>query len=754
MISSKATHLSRLLPIGLAILLPLLLMAGAAQAQTDGAYPKSALIQGIDGNFYGTTTQSGLLGHGTIFTITPAGSLSVLYAFTGGNDGSWPNALTWGKDGNFYGTTLLGGASGYGTIFKITPAGALTTLYTFTGGADGGSPGDLTLAVDGNLYGSTGPLYDQHGNEVAFGTVFKVSTLGKLSTLHTFLNDNNGASPTDLIQGFDGNFYGSATQGGANGVGTIFKISSTGKLTTLYTFTGGNDGNAPAAALTQGADGNLYGATPLVFNFYTLSVTSYGTVFKMTTRGALTTLYTFTGGADGGSPNGLIQDSVGNLYGSTGADYSTSASNGTLFKITLKGVLTTLYTFTGGADGSAPAAALVLGTDGNFYGTAGAAGTYGTGNVFKLGSAASHPLSILHSFSGLEVGPTMLLQGVDGNFYGSDQGHPLLGADTSNSGAIFKSTPSGQLSALYTFTGGDDGGLPGGLAQLPTGVFYGTTYLGGTSQGGTVFKLTSAGVLTTLHSFTGGLDGGNPAPALFLATDGNFYGATYSGGASGDGTIYKVTPSGKLTTLYSFSGAVDGSIPNGVFEDTDSNFYGTTRNGGANGAGTFFKMTPSGVLSTLYTFTGGSDGGQPQGLLTTKTGTLYGVTTAGGANGKGTVFVVTEKGKLTTLYSFTGGADGASPEAGLVFGANGNLYGTTYQGGAKGWGTVFEMTPAGVLTTLYSFGDTGDGALPTAALILASDHNFYGGATKGGVNQAGALFKLTPTGTFSPLSNF
>jgi uncharacterized repeat protein (TIGR03803 family) len=230
-------------------------------------------------------------------------------------------------------------------------------------------------------------------------------------------------------------------------------------------------------------------------------------------------------------------------------------------------------------------------------------------------------------------------------------------------------SPAETFKTLANFDGtnGDD---PEGLVQGTDGNFYGTTAGGGTGSG-TIFKITPGGVLTTLHSFNTS-DGSSPL-ALVQGTDGNFYGTTYvggdlscyDGGGYGCGTVFKVTASGKLTTLHSFDGT-DGSQPAAsLVQATDGNFYGTTINGGACILGTVFKITPSGELTTLYNFCGSSDGWGPGPLVQATDGNFYGTMYFGGASGLGTVFKITATGKLTTLHSFDG-TDGSNPRGALV----------------------------------------------------------------------------------------
>jgi len=405
--------------------------------------------------------------------------------------------------------------------------------------------------------------------------------------------------------------------------------------------------------------------------------------------------------------------------------------------VTSAQIVTTLASFDG-TDGAGPYASLIQATDGNFYGTTegGGAGDFGT--VFKISLAGT--LTTLYNFcfqSGCADGENPyagLVQGSDGNFYGTTHAGGANGV-----GTVFKITPAGTLTTLWSFCSYaqcEDGESPyAGLVQGSDGNFYGTTYEGGCvayfkhaclAEGeGTLFKITPSGTLTVLYSFcisTGCTDGANPyAAGLVQGSDGNFYGMTYAGGAYDNGTVFKITPSGTLTTLYSFcsqSGCLDGAYPiAGLVQASDGNFYGTTSAGGgssicAGGCGTIFRITPQGTLTTLHIFcpqSGCTDGEYPQaGLVQGSDGNFYGTTQEGGANKYGTVFKITAQGTLTTLYSVcaqTNCTDGADPLAGLTQAVNGTLYGTTTAGGGtSNDGTVFSLVSASI-RRVYPLGD-------------------------------------------------
>jgi len=356
-----------------------------------------------------------------------AQTLIPLYSFTGGNDGDNPIAgLVQASDGNLYGTTFEGGTNGYGAVFRITTNGVLTPLYSFTDGYDGADPhAGLMQASDGNLYGTT-----EDGGTNDEGVVFRITTNGIFTPLYSFTGGHDGANPRGgLLQASDRNLYGTTANGGTNFDGTVFRITTGGALTPLYSFTGSHDGNFPEATLVQASDGKLYGTT------YQGGTNNYGAVFRITTNGVLTPLYSFTNGSDGADPvAGLVQASDGNLYGTT--EVGGTNHDGAIFRITTNGIFTPLYSFTDGHDGAYPEAALVQANDGNLYGTAYEGGTNGYGVIFRI-------------------------------------------------------TTTGTLTSPYSFTDGHDGADPlAGLVQANNNNLYGTAPGGGTNFDGTVFEFT------------------------------------------------------------------------------------------------------------------------------------------------------------------------------------------------------------------------------------------------------------------------
>lgn len=368
-----------------------------------GAAPVAPLIRGPDGNLYGATAGGGAsfcsgaaIGCGVIFKLTSSGTYQILYTFCQSspcNDGAQPyGGLVQGNDGNFYGTTYTGGSMGGGTIFKITPDGVLTTLHEFCRGngcPDGSSPlAGLVVGADGNFYGTTSV-----GPGANWGSVFRITPSGDLTTLHAFSGPDGLEPFAAMILATDGNFYGTTWSGGASGVaGTIFKISPSGAFTSLYSFCqqGGAclDGYFIYAPLVQGADGDLYGTSYQGGNISCAQGIDRpcGTVFKITLSGSLTTVHTFNG-YDGAFPEaGLALGVDGNFYGTTteGGSY-TYCPNwgcGTVFRMTPGGAVTVLHSFNT-FDGTAPLAGLLPSADGTLYGTTWGGGSNGNGTVFS-----------------------------------------------------------------------------------------------------------------------------------------------------------------------------------------------------------------------------------------------------------------------------------------------------------------------------------------------------------------------------------
>jgi uncharacterized repeat protein (TIGR03803 family) len=294
------------------------------------------------------------------------------------------------------------------------------------------------------------------------------------------------------------------------------------------------------------------------------------------------------------------------------------------------------------------------------------------------------------------------------------------------------------------------------LAQGRDGNLYGTAPSGGTLGFGGVFKITPTGTYSVIYNFDGTAHGKTPRSGLTLGTDGNFYGTTLQGGLSNYGVIFKITPAGVLTVLHEFAYA-DGTNPYAPpIQGNDGSYYGTTSVGGT-GSGTVYKMTPSGTYTVLHTFTFSQGSTAYAPLIQGHDGNFYGTASSGGAGfGGGDVFKITPAGVLTVLYSFDT-THGSHPNSPLVQGNDSNFYGTTSSGGSLDGGVVFKLTPSKVLTVLHNFDAkpaSVDGKFPDGGLVLATDGSFYGLTDGGGTNGLGTLYKITSAGVYTVLYNF
>ena len=351
----------------------------------DGNYPQSGPIAGSDGNFYGTTEYGGLTDNGVVYSLTAAGTETVVASFAGGTASWGPvGALLQSSDGNFYGTTYWGGTNNNGTVFKLAPDGAITTLWSFGSSSDGQFPfGGLVQASDGNFYGTTGS-----GGTTGYGTVFRVTPGGVETVLWNFGTGTDGFAPHGaLVTGSDGNLYGTTSLGGANASGTIFKITLTGVETVVWNFGGTVEGGLPAPRLIIGSDGNFYGTTEGG------GTNGGGTLFRFTHAGTLSVLWAFGAGTDGSGPwSGVTQGTDGNFYGTTvlGGTIQTCGSSyaygcGTIFRITPAGEETVLWDFGFGGNGAQVfPLSVVQSTDGSLFGVTSSGGPAGGGSIYQL----------------------------------------------------------------------------------------------------------------------------------------------------------------------------------------------------------------------------------------------------------------------------------------------------------------------------------------------------------------------------------
>lgn len=601
---------------------------------TNGEYPQSeALVQGRDGNLYGTTEYGGKNSAGTVFKIASTGALTTIYNFcslTSCADSGVPAAsLTLGINGNFYGVTLGGNVEGYGSVFEVTPGGVLKTLYTFchsTNCPDGwGGNSALVLGADGNFYGTTklggvGGCGGCHGGGVAF----KITPAGAYTKIHDFCTGacTDGTTPQGLVQGTDGNFYGTALSGGANSAGTVFKMTSAGVVTTLYAFcakgaAGCPDGINPAAALVQGNDGNFYGSTDG-------DDSNSGTIFKITPAGALTTLYSLNTGTIGAEPLApLILGNDGNFYGGIYRNYPDGNCCGYLFKMTPAGAVTVLHPFLG-TDGNG-VFGMVEATGGSFYGVTYNGGSSNLGTVYRLadGRAAFVRLVANHGKVGSTV--EILGQGLTGATAVSFDG---VAATFTNVEETYMTAvvPTGALTGtvtVTTFTGSYKSILPFRVTPQFT------SFTPSSGKVGSVVTITGDSLKQTSKVTIGG------KPATFTVVSDTKVTATIPVGAktglkitvtTAGGTATSTAPLAVVPSITSFtptSGPVGTSV-----KITGNSFTGAT------------ELTFGGVAATSREVVSDTqvDAVVPTGAVT---GTIA-VTTPGGTGTSSTKFTVTE----------------------------------------------------------------------------------------------------------------
>jgi len=678
---------------------------------------------------------------------------------TGPDLRSYKNKLVEGADGDFYGTSAGGGAFGHGCIFRMSPTGDITVLASFTGVSGdlpGAEPqGRLLLASDGDFYGTT-----KTGGAGNFGTIFQMSSDGTATSIAEFEATNGSHPLAGLVEGDNEEFFGTTNSGGTNGNGTVFKVTTSGVIDILIDASsvfGRFD-----SGVTVGSDGNIYGITKLG------GTNSDGGIFQMGQDGTGTTIFAsfnFTGTPVFGPNSELVADADGNFYGTTqegGAFDTGGKTGGTIYKVTPGGAISTLLSFTGvtGANkGAWPTGGLTLGADGLLYGTTiygGSGAGDGLGTAFKVTTTGTLTTLTQLSTTSSSLPDGGVIEGTDGNFYG-------MGLNS-----IYSLTSA----AVFTELADTDRKLgqnpKAGLVEGAAGEFYGVTSTGGyAGDYGTIFKITSAQVYTELGQFNGnptsGTEGADPFGRLIKGADGNFYGTTSEGGANNFGTVFKMDVSGPspvITTLVEFTGdtgAKKGSYPYAeLCQDTNGDLYGTTMEGGVNGLGTIFKVTTNGVtFSTVLEFDG-ANGAYPNAGLVKGSGGFFGTTRTGGTTDLGTAFLVTSGGALTTLHDFDG-LNGSYPSSTLVEVSAGEFYGTTSQGGTSDLGTIFKVTAMGVQSTLVEFDGTSGtnlGSLPLSGLIKDASNNLYGTTSEGGTDDLGTIFKVTTTGTLTTLFEF
>jgi uncharacterized repeat protein (TIGR03803 family) len=448
-----------------------------------------AIAQGRDGNLYVSSQYGGDEGPGgTVFNVTPSGTPTVVE-----NTIPWPFGETLGTDGNFYGATVFGGTDGLGTVYKLTPKGVLTVLHSFTGAADGDRPISPPIeATSGTFYGTT------TSQSVANSTAYSVTSKGVFKTLHTFTGPDGQNAYAQLVQGADGNFYGDTDTGGTSNDGVIFKMTASGTVTVLHNFAG-TDGSGPLWALIQASDGNFYGVTNGG------GAANAGVIFKITPGGTYTDVHDLNGTTDGSNPfSGLIQATDGNLYGVTSNINSSNA--GTIYRVTTGGTFTTLYSFTDSTDGGYPQSPLRQHTNGLLYGSTYIGGDQSCFSVVYINGQPTEVIGCGVIFSlDVGLGPFVNLVTTSGKELSAVE---ILGQGFSKSSSVVKF--GGVAATKITLTG-----TTYISATVPAGALTGSVTV--TTGGTTLTSPQTFKVLPTIKRFTP-LSGPVGTPVMITGT--------------------------------------------------------------------------------------------------------------------------------------------------------------------------------------------------------------------------------------------
>ncbi|TAN37689.1 MAG: hypothetical protein EPN23_04020 [Verrucomicrobia bacterium] len=779
----------------------------------DGANPYGGLVKDAAGNFYGTTVNGGAYGLGTVFALTVTSNAngtatyaqSVLHSFSGLGEGAHPyGQLMQGPGaGNFYGTTLYGGSGNNGTIFNIRSTGAFTNLYSFTGIDDGANPlAGLTPTANPRVYcGSTGGSAAK-----GVGTIYEFIADAARVTVVADPSGGGFVNVGSVVQA-----GGTSTATGVYPVGQLVWISALGNTNGNWSFYMWNDGitDNPRAVQVSSSDvtytasfrtnalvtvqaspnngGSVTGggsypigslqqitATPntgwsfvnwngdstLTNSIFSFTVPAVNTNFTANFTRQMVTVSVAAKPANAGTVSIGNAGGVSGLF-QIGSSQSISATPNAMWKfgswddgdtnpwrtITIPAIN---KTYTASFVPQDPVTITVVANP-----TAGGTTTGGGSYVPGTTQTISIAVTLGWTFTGWSDGSTQTTYSV------------VIPTTNTTYTATLSQISSLQvqaaatISTLRAFTGTSDGGSPRtGLVQGDDGYFYGTTYTNGAYGKGTVFKVNSGGNLITLRHFGSAInDGANPLATLLKGGDGYFYGTTYAGGSAtlNNGTIFRINSSGSsFNTMYSFNGGTDGANPSArLVRDSSGNLFGTTQSGGANNNGTVFYLIPSWAEYPLYKFSGLGDGNAPYaGLVMGNDGIFYGTTSAGGSGSVGAAFklsLVSGKYVETTLHSFNG-SDGNIPYAGLIQGADGYFYGTSWNGGT-GSGNIFRMDNAGGITSLHPFAGT-EGINPRAKLVQGANGCLYGTTQNGGANGYGAIYRITTGGTFTSVYSF
>ena len=631
-----------------------------------------------------------------------------------------------------WGSSSEGGSDQIGTIFSLIDDGSgYDQVSVFVNNPEGAAPrAALIEAENGVLYGAT-----SSGGLMDAGTLFQIENenFAKIADLDPAVHGSN--IQTDLLELSNGSFIVATSSGAANGAGAILNFDENGNVDVLFNFNGPSTGSNCSGSFAYDAESNIiYGSCA------NGGQNGSGTAFRFVIDSEIfSVIYHFAGAEGGSSPKGgLLLADDGLLYGT--AQFGGSLSQGTIFSINLTGnSFQVIYELNNSSsDGRYPIGRMIQTESGLLLGTCSEGGSSGTGTIFTCSTTGE--FTRIHSLSAAANGgfpKTGLTNGGDGFYYGVTE----FGA-ANGFGSLYRIQETGSFEKLIDMEYTADGSNPvGGLTLLENEDFAGTTSSGGANNFGTVFTYNNDLGLSKIHDFSLPLDGSSPNGSIISNTD--FFGVTASGGLFNTGVFYTNGLDGERTKIYDFNGSLDGQNPNGeIIEVEGGLFYGTLRFGGPNSAGTVYSLSESGDFELIHAFDGEANGQFPySGVVAHTDGNLYGTTINGGTNGDGIIYRITSEGEFEKLHDFFGFFDGGSPEAGLVEGPDGLLYGLTTEGGNSNVGTLYQFDPEfSSFIVLHQFDTSTDGASPVGDLLLHSDGSFYGTTTEDGAGE-GTLFR-------------
>ena len=645
-----------------------------------------------------------------------------------------------------YGVAPNGGSEGLGTIYKADTSGnVVEAVRSFFPTAEGTSPtSNIIEGSDGWYYGSAASGGSDEG-----GTIFRFNLEGDFEVLHNLSPSADGSSPeAAMLETSPGEFLGTCRNGGENSSGTIYSFSLEDGFEVIHHFSAANDGSNPAGSLIPDGDGNWLGTCS------SGGADGFGTIYRLNSDQSITVVHEFDGESQGGNPKaGLVQSSGGDYYGT--CHFGGDNSQGTIYRIDSNEDFEVVHQLDGAtSDGRYPRGKLQERESGVLYGLCAEGGTNNGGTIFTIDE--SGVFNKIHDFiqpihGGLPVGHLEL--GDNNNLYGLCQ---FGGANSF--GTLFKVDETNTFTTLVDMNYSTTGANPiGGVLSNGQGQLLGAIQNGGLSDAGTIISYSiDEESVDKIRDLSRPLQGSQPLGGLNWH-QGMFYGTAQFGGEFNGGVIFRAGVNGEFEILHEFNSTEDGRNPQSelVF-GPDGTIYGTAQFGGENESGTIFKWSEDDGFETLHHFESSTDGTFPYcGLLLAEDGNLYGLTHSGGSFNRGTVFSITTSGDFNVIKQLNPSLNGGNPFGRLVQASDGLLYGTCREGGSFNSGVVFRTDYSGdnyeVVKNLNPFTD---GRYPEAGLTVASDGNLYGVTTAGGENNHGTLFRLTTDGTLTLLENF